>query len=69
METMSKTKVRIEELAEVMKQLTQNPIPADVLEHRRRLLSEAEKVRAAMEPIPGDIKDLIRKERGEELFG
>ena len=65
MQTLTKTKVRIDDLTEVMRHVTGEPIPAEVLDRRRRLLSEAEKVRAAMEPIPGDNKDLIRMERGE----
>jgi hypothetical protein len=67
--TIYRTRVGIEDLAEFMRRLTAVPTPPDVLERRRQLLGEAEKVRAAMDPIPGDIKDLIREERGEELLG
>jgi hypothetical protein len=69
METIAKTRVRLDDLGEVMEHLTKSPVPPEVLERRRKLLSEAEKVRLAMEPISGDIKDLIRKERGEDPLG
>jgi hypothetical protein len=69
LETINKNPVRIEDLAEVMRHLTQNPVPAEVLDHRRRLLAEARKVRDEMEPLDEDVKDIIRRQRGEEQVG
>jgi hypothetical protein len=69
METITRRKVKIDELPELMRRLSQEPIPPKVLEQQRRLLAEAAKVRDEMELVPGDIKDLIRKERGENLLG
>jgi len=63
METIARRKVKIDNLPELMRRLSQVPIPPEVLEQQRRLLSEAAKVRDEMEPLPGDIKDLIRNPR------
>jgi hypothetical protein len=69
MQTIRRTKVTLEELPELMRHVTQDPIPPEVLERRRKILAEAESVRSEMEPIEDDIKDLIRKERREALLG
>jgi hypothetical protein len=67
--TIRKTKVRIDELSEVMRRLNQEPIPPDVLDRRRKLSAETRKVRGAMEPLEEDVKDIIRRQRGEDLTG
>lgn len=69
METITRPKAKIDELPDLMRRLSLEPIPAEVLEQQRRLLAEAAKVRDDMEPLPGNIKDLIRKERGEDPLG
>ena len=68
-DTIKKTKVRLDDLTRVMQHLTKSPIPEEVLARRRKLLAEAESVRASMEPMSEDIKDLIRKERRESSVG
>jgi hypothetical protein len=68
METVRRTKVRIDELAGVMRRLNEEPIPPEVLERRRRLLTEARKIRDEMEPLDEDVKDIIRRQRGEKLI-
>ena len=55
--------MKIDGLPELMRRLSQEPILPDVSEQQRRLLSDAAKVRDEMEPLPGDIKDLIRNPR------
>lgn len=69
METVRRTKVKIDELADVMRRLNAEPMPPEVLDHRRRLLAEARKVRDEMEPLDEDVKDIIRRQRGEEIVG
>ena len=53
METVTRRKVKIDELPELMRRLSEEPIPAEVLEQQRRLLAEAARVRDEMEPLPG----------------
>jgi hypothetical protein len=63
MVTITRRKVKIGDLPELMRRLSEEPVPPGVLDEQLRLLSEAAKVRDEMQPLPGDIKDLIRKAR------
>jgi hypothetical protein len=65
-ETIRRTKVRIDELAEVVQRLNREAIPPEALERRRRLSAEARRVRDAMEPLEEDIRDVIRRQQGDE---
>lgn len=69
METISKTKVRIDELPDVLRRLSQKPVPPEVLRRRRQLLAEARKIRDEMELLDEDVKDIIRRQRGDGPIG
>jgi len=58
METITRRKVKIDELPELMRRLSQEPIPSEVLEQQRRLLAEAAKVRDEMESLPKGVDPL-----------
>lgn len=67
METIRRTKVRIDQLSEVMRRLNHESIPPEILARRCRLSAEARKVRNEMAPLEEDVKDIIRQQRGEKL--
>ena len=69
MATVTRRKVRIDELPAVIQRLNEEPILPDVVARRRKLTAEIRLIRDSMEPLEGDIKDLVRRERGEEPIG
>jgi hypothetical protein len=69
MATTTRKTVTIDELPEVLKRLNQEPIPPAVIERRRKLSAEANKIVDEMEPLGEDVKDIIRRQRGEEPIG
>ena len=69
MATTTRKTVTIDELPEVMKRLNQEPVSPEVIERRRKLSAEANKIVDEMEPLEEDVKDIIRRQRGEEPIG
>ncbi len=69
METVTRRKVRMDELPEVVQRLSKEPISPEVVARRRQLTAEIRKIRAEMEPLEEDIKALIRREQGEGRIG
>lgn len=64
MDTKRKTVLRLSELDELRRRL-QEPLTATVRERRQRLREPSDRFLSEMAPVPGDVKDWIRKERGE----
>lgn len=62
-----------DEVSAFMEKLLHEPIPPEVLEHRRRVSAHIDRLReeilAESGLIKGDIKDMLRRERGEEPVG
>jgi hypothetical protein len=56
----------LEELPELLDRLAYEPSSPEEIERRRKLFAKIDRFREAMEPIAGDIKDWIRRERSEE---
>lgn len=69
MATTTRKTVAIDELPEVLKRLNQEPIPPEVLERRRKLSIAEQKIVDTMEPLEDDVKEIIRRQRGEERIG
>jgi|GEM_PF-4955062 len=69
MATTSRRTIRLDELDDVMKQQNQASIPPEVVERRRKLSAEANKVVDEMEPLEEDAKVIIRRQRGDESIG
>ena len=69
MATTTKRTVTIDELPEVMKRLNQQPISPEVIERRLTLSIAEQKIVDEMEPLEEDVKDIIRRQRGEKLIG
>ena len=69
METVTRRKVRIDDLPEVVRRLSKEPLTPEVVARRRKLTAEVRKIRDEMEPLEEDIKALIRIERGEGPLG
>ncbi|HEX5414997.1 MAG TPA: hypothetical protein VFZ25_04970 [Chloroflexota bacterium] len=69
MATTSKRTVTIDELSDVLKRLNQESIRPEVIQRRRRLSAEANKVVDEMEPLEEDVKNIIRRQRGEKPIG
>ena len=68
METRRKTVFRISELDELRRRLAE-PLTADERERRHRAVERMERFRESMPIVPGDVKDWIRRERGENAGG
>jgi hypothetical protein len=68
METKRKTVFRVNELAELRRHL-QEPLPPAERERRHRAIEQMKRFQESMAPIPGDIKDWIRADRGETASG
>jgi hypothetical protein len=60
MATTTRKTVTMDELPEVLKRLNREPTPRDVFERRRRLSIAEQKIVDEMEPLPDDVKDIIR---------
>ena len=69
MAVITRRTVTIDELPDVLKRLNLHPTPPEVLEHRRKLSAEADKIVDGMEPLDQDVKDIVRRQRGEEPIG
>lgn len=69
MATTTRKTLTIDELTEVLKRLNREPIPPEVLEQRRKLSVAEQKIVDTMEPLEDDVKDIIRRQRGEEQVG
>lgn len=68
MEPRRKTVFRLSELAE-LKQRLQQPLTPEERKRRQKLREQSDRFLNEMEPIPGDVKDWIRLERGELMDG
>jgi hypothetical protein len=66
MATATRRTISIEELPEVVRRLSQEPITPEVVARRRKLTEEIRKLRDQTEPLDEDVKDVIRRLRGEE---
>lgn len=70
MATTARRTVTIDELADVLKRLNQEPVSPKVLGQRRELSAEIRRIRAETEPmLDEDIKEVIRKLRGDRPVG
>ena len=69
MTTTARRTVSLDDLPKVLKRLSREPISAEVVQRRRRLSAEGNKVVDEMEPLAEDAKDVIRQQRGEKLIG
>lgn len=69
MATTTRRSVTIDELPAVMRRLSREPISPEVVERRRKLSAAANKIVDEMEPLEEDVKDIIRRQRGEGLVG
>ena len=69
MATLTRRVVTIEDLPEVVRQLSQEPVSPEVVARRRKLTGEIRKLRDETEPMEADIKDVIRSQRGDEPLG
>ena len=62
-----------DEVPAFMDKLLREPIPPEVLEHRQRVSAEIERLReeilAESGPLEEDIKDMLRRGRGDECIG
>jgi hypothetical protein len=64
METKRKTIFRLSELDELKRQM-QEPLSPDELKRRQRLREQSDRFLAEMDPIEEDVKEWIRRERGD----
>jgi hypothetical protein len=65
MDTRRKTVFRVGELAELRRRFQEPLTPAEQ-ERRHRAIEQMRRFQESMPPIPGDIKDWIRADRGEK---
>ena len=57
--------VSLDELPDIMSQLIREPISPEEIARRRRLSAAARKIRDEMLPLEDDVKDIIRRQRGD----
>lgn len=69
MATTARRTVTIDELPDLMKRLSREPIAPEVIERRRKLSAAANKVVDEMEPLEEDVKDIIRRQQDEKPGG
>jgi uncharacterized protein (DUF433 family) len=62
--------VSLDEAPAVLEELRKRPpLSAEEIERRRRLSAEENRIVDEMEPLEEDVKDIVRRERGEEPIG
>jgi hypothetical protein len=62
--------ISLDEAPAVLEELRKRPpLSPEEIERRRRLSAEENRIVDEMEPMEEDIKDIIRRERGEEPIG
>jgi hypothetical protein len=62
--------VSLDEAPTVLEQLRKRPpLPPEEIERRLKLSAEGNKIVDEMEPLEEDIKDIVRRERGEKPIG
>jgi hypothetical protein len=66
MATTKRRTVTIDELPDVLRRLSREPLPPEVIRRRQELSAAANKIVDEMKPLEEDVKDIIRRQRGEE---
>ncbi len=62
--------VSLDEAPSVLEELRKRPpLSSEEIERRRKLSAEGNKIVDEMEPLEEDIKDIVRRERGEKPIG